>query len=132
MDYITEVLDGVVTAEQYGEPAGRITILAPVFTDVASTSWYYEAVMTAYNNGLMTGVSATTFAPNTNLTRAMLATTLNRLAGNPALHGNVPEPLTPCKDRPYYAHAVLCATETRMLTRLNAPTLQPTPTPPRP
>ena len=64
MDYITEVLDGVVTAEQYGEPAGRITIAKPVFTDVASGAWYYESIMTAYNNGLMTGVSATTLRPD--------------------------------------------------------------------
>ena len=52
MDYITEELGGVVTAEQYGETEGRITILAPVFTDVEAGAWYYEPIMTAYNNGL--------------------------------------------------------------------------------
>ena len=125
MDYITEVLDGVVTAEQYGESAGRITILAPVFTDVASTSWYYEAVMTAYNNGLMTGVSATTFAPNTNMTRAMIVTMLYRLAGEPAVEGNVSDVFADCTDGSWYANAVLWASETGVVTGRNATTFDP-------
>ena len=125
MDYITEELGGVVTAEQYGETQGRITILKPVFTDVASTSWYYDAVMTAYNDGLMTGVSATTFAPNTNMTRAMIVTMLYRLAGEPAVEGNVSETFTDCKDGSYYANAVLWASETGVVTGRNATTFDP-------
>ncbi len=38
MDYITDELDGVVTAEDYGAPNGRITIEKGLpFTDVSRT-----------------------------------------------------------------------------------------------
>ncbi len=44
-----------------------------VFTDVADDAWYYDAVMYAYNNGMMNGVSEGVFAPSMNLTRGMIA-----------------------------------------------------------
>ena len=51
------------------------------FTDVASGSWYESAVNYVYENGLMTGTSATTFAPLDTTTRGMLMTILARLDG---------------------------------------------------
>ena len=57
------------------------------FTDVAEGDWYYDAVSYAYENGLMTGTSATLFAPGTTTSRAMLATLLWRLEGEPAVTG---------------------------------------------
>ena len=81
MSYITEELDGVVTAEQYGEPQGRITIIKPVFTDVASSQWFFEAVMYVYDNGIMNGMDRSTFAPDGSLTRAMVWTMLARMDG---------------------------------------------------
>lgn len=63
---------------------------APVklpFTDVAEGAWYYDAVAYAYDNGLMGGTSASTFAPGTTTSRAMLATLLYRLEGEPAVTG---------------------------------------------
>ena len=53
------------------------------FTDVAEGDWYYDAVAYAWENDLMTGTSATLFAPNVTTTRAMLATLLYRLEGEP-------------------------------------------------
>ena len=81
MSYITEELDGVVTAEQYGEPQERITIIEPVFTDVASSQWFFEAVMYVYDNGIMNGMDRSTFAPDGSLTRAMVWTMLARMDG---------------------------------------------------
>ena len=81
MSYITEELDGVVTAEQYGEPQGRITVIEPVFTDVASGQWFYDAVMYVYENGIMNGMDKSTFAPDGSLTRAMVWTMLARMDG---------------------------------------------------
>lgn len=114
MSYITEELDGVITAEKYGEPQGRITVKAAetgVFTDVASTAWYYEAVMTAYENELMNGVTETTFEPMTAMNRAMLVTMLYRMEGSPEVEGNVSEVFADCKDTAYYAKAVLWASK---------------------
>lgn len=119
MSYITEELDGVITAEKYGEPQGRITVKAAetgVFTDVASTAWYYEAVMTAYENEIMNGVTDTTFEPMTAMNRAMLVTMLYRMEGSPAVEGNVSEIFTDCKDGSYYANAVLWAYENKIVS----------------
>lgn len=44
------------------------------FSDVSSTSWYLSYVTTCYETGLMQGVSATTFSPNSFLTVAQVAT----------------------------------------------------------
>lgn len=63
---------------------------APValpFTDVKSGNWFYDAVKYAYEQGLMTGTSATTFAPNGTMNRAMIVTVLYRLENSPAVTG---------------------------------------------
>ena len=55
------------------------------FTDVKDGSWFYAAVESAYNDGLMTGVTNTTFEPNAPLSRAMLVTILYRMEGAPTV-----------------------------------------------
>lgn len=57
------------------------------FTDVKSGNWFYDAVKYAYEQGLMTGTSATTFAPNGTMNRAMIVTVLYRLEKSPAVTG---------------------------------------------
>ena len=54
------------------------------FTDVAKDAWYFPAVEYVFNNGLMNGTTATTFAPNVNLNRAMMAAVLYNMEGKPA------------------------------------------------
>lgn len=51
------------------------------FTDLSFSDWYYSNARFAYETGLFQGLTATTFSPNTNMNRAMLATVLRRLAG---------------------------------------------------
>ena len=125
MSYITEELKGVVTAEKYGEPQGRITVLEPVFTDVVEGKWYYDAVMTAYEKELMNGVTANTFEPLTAMNRAMLVTMLYRLEGSPAVEGQVSETFTDCKDTAYYANAVLWAFQNEIVTGRGETTFEP-------
>ncbi len=112
VDYITEVLDGVVTAEQYGEPQGRITITTEpaepgFFTDVAEGAWYYDYIVTAYENGLMTGVSETEFAPDVAVTRAMLVAMVYQLEGSPEVEGAASELFTDVADDAWYADALV-------------------------
>ena len=57
------------------------------FTDVRESDWFYDDVVFAYENGLFSGTSDTTFSPNTSMTRAMLVTVLYRLEGQPAVNG---------------------------------------------
>ena len=54
---------------------------AMTFADVAEGAWYYDAVSYVYANGLMDGVSASEFAPEANMTRAMVWTILARIDG---------------------------------------------------
>ena len=46
------------------------------FTDVAPGAWYYDAVAWAYFNNVVSGTSATTFAPNDVITREQMAVIL--------------------------------------------------------
>lgn len=54
------------------------------FTDVPAGAWYAEAVSFVVERGLFQGDSATTFAPNADMNRAMLVTVLYRLSGDSA------------------------------------------------
>lgn len=51
------------------------------FTDVKPGTWYFGAVQYAVSNELFCGTSATTFSPNTPMTRGMFITVLGRLHG---------------------------------------------------
>lgn len=65
MEYITAELKGVI-GKQYAEPQGRI--LMNPFKDVKTSAWYGSYVIDLYNDGIINGTSATTYAPNDTLT----------------------------------------------------------------
>lgn len=51
------------------------------FNDVsADNKWYYNAVLWAYENGIVTGTSETTFSPNDEVTREQIASLLYRFS----------------------------------------------------
>ena len=68
---------------------------ASTFSDVPAGAWYAEAIVYCQQNGIMSGTSDTTFAPEATLTRAMLATVLHRMSNTPAV-----------SDPPVFADAV--------------------------
>ena len=78
------------------------------FTDVGSGAWYYNYVKYAWDNGLMVGTTDTTFEPNANMTRAMLAVVLYRMAGTPSVKG-MSHPFTDVGDGYYAADAITWA-----------------------
>ena len=57
------------------------------FTDVVKGSWYESGVSFMVEKGLFNGVADKTFAPNTNMTRAMFMTVLARLDGQDTTGG---------------------------------------------
>lgn len=67
MEYITAELKGVI-GKQYAAPQGRI--LMNPFKDVKTSAWYGSYVIDLYNDGIINGTSATTYAPNDTLTWA--------------------------------------------------------------
>ena len=60
-----------------GEPAVNYALS---FTDVPAESWYTEAVRWAASEGIVDGMTATTFAPANAITRQQMATMLYRYA----------------------------------------------------
>ena len=79
------------------------------YADVDAGSWYAQAVEYVRDNGLMSGTSDTQFFPGGTMTRAMLAQTLYRAAGSPAVSGS--DAFTDTQANAWYADAVLWATQ---------------------
>ena len=84
INYIVNELGGVVTAEKYGKPQGRITIITdPLadFSDVNVALWYAPALRYVVENKIMNGTGAGAFSPNGAVTRGMVMTMLARMEG---------------------------------------------------
>ena len=81
-----------------------------VFVDVATGSYYEDAVDWAVESGITTGVSANRFDPNGVCTRAQAVTFLWRAAGSPAPRSRT-MPFTDVPAGSYYYDAVLWAVE---------------------
>lgn len=68
----------IVTFEKIPEEQEQTSL---PFTDVQPTDWYADAVQFAVSRGLFQGMSETEFAPNVEMSRAMLVTVLYRMSG---------------------------------------------------
>ena len=64
------------------------------FTDVENGAWYADAVAWAAANDIVNGTSATTFAPNSPITREQMATMLYRFAQYKGMDAVTSENLT--------------------------------------
>ena len=84
----TVLSDAAYLAPQGYYSAKRSGADALPFTDIVSTSWYYQSVRYVCGQGLFNGVSETQFSPSGSMTRAMLAAVLYRLAGSPDTQAN--------------------------------------------
>ena len=105
--YIQENLKGVVGkkyADVYGE--GRITVTDMPYTDVEKDAFYYEAVQFVDGQGYMEGVGDGRFAPKSQLQRAVVATVLYRMAGEPELAEAKTTSFSDVKENTWYTDAV--------------------------
>ncbi len=73
----------------YGSPSVPATASNP-FKDIKQSDYFYKAVLWAYNKGITTGTSATTFSPNNACTREQCVTFLWRAAGKPSTSASNP------------------------------------------
>lgn len=103
-----------------------VTAVNP-FVDVKENSFYYKAVLWAYETGLTTGTDATHFSPDAVCTRAEAVTFLWRNDGRPD-HGISENPFTDISDTgkcsPYY-DAILWAFENGITNGTNADRFDP-------
>jgi uncharacterized repeat protein (TIGR02543 family) len=122
--------DGNITemkGARYNAATGKITFVTNHFSkffisewinpfnDIAKGEWYYKAARYAYSNALITGVTDTTFAPQSTLTRAMLATILYRNA----VVGDGVHTVPPFTDVPagqWYTDAIAWASSNNLIT----------------
>lgn len=128
---VTENADGTYT---FTMPNGQVTVKATFveteepapaepFPDVDENDWFYDEVVYVYENGLMNGVENNQFAPNTATNRAMLATILYRLAGQPDVSGDLP--FTDVAAGTWYTDAVLWAAQNGIVNGLGENTFAP-------
>ena len=66
------------------------TCHSAAFTDLDLDAWYHEYTDYVLCKGMMNGMGANLFAPNGETSRAMLTTILYRMAGSPAVTGEMP------------------------------------------
>lgn len=85
----------------------QIENLAKTFDDVHTADWYKDAVDFVSAHGMLSGQSATVFAPSAPMTRAMLTTVLYRLEGQPSV--DAASVFTDIDANQYYAAAVAWA-----------------------
>ena len=119
--------DGTYTFKM---PTSKVTVKATFtkdlvtlpFIDVHPDDWFYDPVCYVYSQGLMTGTSATTFEPNTSLSRAMLVAVLHRLEGSPQASAG---DFTDVADGDWYAQAVNWAASVGVVNGFDDGTFQP-------
>lgn len=98
----TEVAETPETPDQIGS-----------FTDVDTDDWFADAVQYMLDNGMMNGVTDTTFGPGTTTTRGMIVTILYRLEGEP---DTTASSFTDVASGMYYADAVAWAQANSIVT----------------
>ena len=84
------------------------------FSDVDSNAWYAEAVVYCREHHLMAGIDDNRFDPESDLTRAQLATVLYRIEGTPAVTGT--DAFTDTLDNMWYSDAVLWASQRELVS----------------
>ena len=127
---VTQNPDGTYT---FTQPDGKVTIkmtfrcdggeLCPGhhLTDVSKDAWYHAALDYVVKQGIMEGMSATTFSPNTEVTRAQAVQILYNLEGQPTVDGD--NEFTDVSG--WYETAVTWAAQTGVATGYGDGTFQP-------
>ncbi len=95
----------------------------PAFTDV-NNHWAKDNMLFVVSRGLLSGTSATTFSPNTGMTRGMFVTALGRLAGVDPTDYQA-SMFTDVKEDAYYAPYVNWAAKTGVVSGTTDTTFAP-------
>lgn len=98
-------------------------VLGSPFSDVKLSDWYSGAVSYVFDNGIMNGTSATTFAPNGTVERSQVVQMLYNLEGQPTVTG--PTVFTDVDTDEWYGKAVLWAERTGVVDGYEDNTFRP-------
>lgn len=111
-------------------PSGGVTVDVTFipedwpFVDVTEDKWYYDAVAYVYQQGIMVGMSETTFEPNTTVNRAQVVQMLYNLEGQPQVSGD--SGFSDIRDGQWYAKAVAWASANDVVAGYEDGTFRPT------
>lgn len=111
-------------------PSGGVTVDVTFipedwpFVDVTEDKWYYDAVAYVYQQGIMVGMSETTFEPNTTVNRAQVVQMLYNLEGQPQVSGD--SGFSDIRDGQWYAKAVAWASANDVMAGYEDGTFRPT------
>ena len=94
------------------------------FVDVTEDKWYYDAVAYVYQQGIMVGMSETTFEPNTTVNRTQVVQMLYNLEGQPQVSGD--SGFSDIRDGQWYAKAVAWASANDVVAGYEDGTFRPT------
>ncbi len=109
-------------ATQQPEPTNAPAADSFPFADVNVSDWFYNAVKAAYDEGLMSGVTDTEFAPNTALTRGMIVTIIGRMGAAETVGGSA---FTDVEENAYYAPYIAWASENGIVSGFEDGTFRP-------
>ena len=112
-----DVIEVFFTADYMDEPG----MFLP-FTDVTN-HWAYSAIKRVYTRGWMVGMDEKTFAPDQQLSRAMLAVILYAMAGEPAVTGE--GPFTDVPAGCWYTDAIVWAAQNGIVCGFGNGTFRP-------
>ena len=112
-----DVIEVFFTADYMDEPG----MFLP-FTDVTN-HWAYSAIKRVYTRGWMVGMDEKTFAPDQQLSRAMLAVILYAMAGEPAVTGE--SPFTDVPVGCWYTDAIVWAAQNGIVCGFGDGTFRP-------
>lgn len=112
-----DVIEVFFTADYMDEPG----MFLP-FTDVTN-HWAYSAIKRVYTRGWMVGMDEKTFAPDQQLSRAMLAAILYAMAGEPAVTGE--SPFTDVPAGCWYTDAIVWAAQNGIVCGFGDGTFRP-------
>lgn len=111
-------------------PSGGVTVDVTFIpedwpiVDVTEDKWYYDAVAYVYQQGIMVGMSETTFEPNTTVNRAQVVQMLYNLEGQPQVSGD--SGFSDIRDDQWYAKAVAWASANDVAAGYEDGTFRPT------
>ena len=94
------------------------------FIDVEESDWFYDAVQYVYKNGIMNGTGSNTFDPDGVTTRAMIVSTLYRIAGSPDTNG-MKSPFKDVASGSWYEKPVIWAYNNKIASGTSESTFEP-------
>ncbi|MBR6322136.1 MAG: S-layer homology domain-containing protein, partial [Lachnospiraceae bacterium] len=110
---------------KWSEDSNVVKIRRNHFTDVPDDASYFDKLVWAVNNGIISGSSATTFSPDNACTRYQFCVMLYKMMGRPDVDENATLPFTDVAENASYRKAVTWAYTNKIISGTSKTTFSP-------